>query len=136
MLGVLLANVPGGAKYVLFFAALAYAGLDAHFYGIPNGLSIAGAAVLLTFWRRITLPRPVTNLAFIISGASLFIYLSHLLFGYGTNILFHGHLLVLQVGIALLGGVGVQKLWQGVVLRLSGTGKLVRNAWVLNKVSP
>ena len=113
MLGVLLANVPGGAKYVLFFAALAYAGLDAHFYGIPNGLSIAGAAVLLTFWRRITLPRPVTNLAFIISGASLFIYLSHLLFGYGTNILFHGHLLVLQVGIALSGGVGVQKLWQG-----------------------
>jgi amino acid adenylation domain-containing protein len=128
MLGVLLATVSDRAKYLLFAAALTYAGLDAHFYGMANALSIAGAVVLLTFWRRVTLPRPVANLAFIISGASLFIYLSHLLFGYGTNALFHGHLLLLQLGIALLGGVCVQKLWQGAVLRFSGTSKVVRSA--------
>lgn len=122
-LGILLAIVPGRHKYALLGVALIYAGLDAHFYGMINGISIAGAAFLLTTWKRVVLPRVLASLAFTISGASLFIYLSHLLFGYGTNKLFHGQFLLLQVGIALLGGVGVQRLWRGV------SHRLIRSGW-------
>ena len=85
MLGALFATVPAGGKYGLLAAALVYAGVTACLYGLMGGISIAGAALLLTCWHRLTLPRPLASLAYTLSGASLFIYLSHLWFGKGTQ---------------------------------------------------
>ncbi len=131
MLGALFATVPAAGTYGLLAAALAYAGIDAGLYGLINGISIAGGALLLTFWRRVTLPRPLASLVFTLSGASLFIYLSHMLFHSGTHLVWHDRFPALQAAIALLAGVTIRELWQASGRRLArrGWATAVRPVW-------
>ena len=60
------------------------------------------------------MPRPLARIVYSISGASLFIYMTHLYFGAVTNALLGAKQPILQVIVALAGGVLVHLLWQSV----------------------
>jgi amino acid adenylation domain-containing protein len=111
MLGALLANIPRRGKYPLIAASLCFAALDAHFYGLTNGIALAGASLLLTIVPRVTMPKLLATLVFMVSSASLYIYLTHLLWGYATRALLGPHWPGVQMAMALAGGVAAQKCW-------------------------
>jgi amino acid adenylation domain-containing protein len=119
MLGALLATMPRRGKYLLIAASLLFAALDARFYGLTNGIAVAGATLLITTVPRVTMPKLLAALVFMVSSASLYIYLSHLLWGYATRALFGPHWPGVQMVMALAGGVAVQKFWDAGVQSLA-----------------
>jgi amino acid adenylation domain-containing protein len=111
MLGALLANLPRHGKFLWIVASLLFAALDGIFYGLMSGIAVAGATLMLTVLPRVTMPKFLATLVFMTSSASLYIYLTHLLWGEATRTLLGPHWPAVQMLLALAGGVAVQKFW-------------------------
>ena len=112
MLGVLVANAPERrAKWFVGGLMLVYAALSAHFFGWENAAVAAIAGVVLITASRVTVPKPVARLAFLLSGASLFIYLTHYMFGSATRHIVGEGWQGLEVLAGLTGGILVWKGW-------------------------
>jgi hypothetical protein len=72
---------------------------------------VATATLMLTILPRVTMPKRLATLVFMVSGASLYIYLTHLLWGYATCALLGPYWPAVQMAIALAGGAAVKKGW-------------------------
>jgi hypothetical protein len=91
-------------------ALAAYAAATIPFYGPGNAISVAAAGAVLIWANRVRLPKPIASLALTLSGASLFIYLFHFVFGSATRSILGPHP-SLEVLAALVGGVAVSRAW-------------------------
>jgi amino acid adenylation domain-containing protein len=112
LLGVLVANA--GDRRTKWFVGglmLAYAAVSIHFFGWKNALVLAVAGVVLIAASRVPVPKPVAKLAFVLSGASLFIYLTHWMFGSATGDIVGEGWRSLEVLAGLTGGIIVWRCW-------------------------
>lgn len=112
MLGTLIAFAETGRQRLAALAlTLAYAAASTHFYGWSSARVILGGALLILAARRLPAPRPLTGVVLALSGASLFIYLTHFQFLSALRVLGVPEWPALQVAVALIGGVGVWAVW-------------------------
>jgi amino acid adenylation domain-containing protein len=88
-----------------------YALLTAKFFGVANAISIALAGFVLLGTGRIPAPRPLAALVFPLAGASLFIYLTHYMFGSMVETVTGGPHPLLQAIAGLAGGFAVWRAW-------------------------
>ncbi|MDB5422952.1 MAG: AMP-dependent synthetase, partial [Phenylobacterium sp.] len=97
--------------------AAAYAGVSAWFYGPNQGSFILVSSLLLLGLPRVSLPRFSSGLVFTLAGASLWIYLTHMLLRDAFNRV-GGHAWPgLSIVLALGGGVALWMFWnRGVTL--------------------
>lgn len=106
MLGALIAGAETRRERAGALGLLAaYAALTAHLYSLQHGLVIASAGLLMFGVRRMVLPKPLTSVVLMLSGASLFIYLTHFMFRSALHALGAPEWPLLHVAIALIGGV-------------------------------
>jgi amino acid adenylation domain-containing protein len=112
MLGALIAMAQTPrARLGVLSLLVGYAGLTAPLYG-PYGAAVTLAAgVLILAVKRLPLPRLLTALVLTLSGASLFIYLTHFQFRGVLLQLGAPDLPVLNVALALAGGVAAWAVW-------------------------
>jgi hypothetical protein len=111
MLGVLTANAADTrTKWFVGVILLIYAAVSTHFFGWENALVAAVAGLVLIGASRVPVPKPVAKLAFLLSGASLFIYLTHYMFGSATRHVLGEGWQAVEVLAGLTGGIVV---WQG-----------------------
>lgn len=125
MLGALIATAETPRQRLAGLGLLiGYAGLTAMLY--PSGaLVILASGLLMLVVRRLPLPRPLTGLVLILSGASLFIYLTHFQFRGLARLAAGADIPALNVAVALLGGITVWVVW----IRLSAfVARLLRRA--------
>lgn len=115
MLGVVLAVATDRPPRALALLAMLFAIADAPLYGLINAISIGGAGLMLTCGPRVTVPRLVASIVFLVSGASLYIYLTHLLFGAALQKLIGNDWAAVATCLAVAGGVGVHFAWKGCV---------------------
>ncbi|MBU1375357.1 MAG: amino acid adenylation domain-containing protein [Alphaproteobacteria bacterium] len=112
MLGALIAMAQTRrARLGVLALLIAYAALTAPLYSPAGALVVLGAGVLILAVKRLPLPRPLTALVLTLSGASLFIYLTHFQFRGVLRALGAPELPLLDVGVALLGGVAAWAVW-------------------------
>jgi hypothetical protein len=112
MLGSLIAIAERPRHRAIMLACLAgYVALTARFYSLHSAAILLAAATLMILAPRLPLPRPLTALALVLSGASLFIYLTHMPAYTLLQALNAPDWPLLQVAIALVGGVGVWMAW-------------------------
>jgi len=112
MLGALIALAQTNhARLGVLVLLATYAGLTAPLYGPYGALVILAAGVLILALKRLPLPRPLTALVLTLSGASLFIYLTHFQFRGVLRLLGAPDLPALNVAVALVGGVAAWALW-------------------------
>jgi len=90
---------------------VAYAALCAHFYGQASAIVVVAAGVLMLAVKRLPLPRPLTALVLTLSGASLFIYLTHFQVRGVLRVLGVPDQPVLDVAAALVFGVLAWAVW-------------------------
>jgi amino acid adenylation domain-containing protein len=126
MLGVLVANAADRrAKWFVGATMLVYAAVSAHFFGLENAVVAAVAGVVLIAASRVPVPKPLAKLAFLLSGASLFIYLTHYMFGSATRHVLGEGWQAVEVLAGLAGGIVVWRCWTWV---LKQAGRLVPRA--------
>jgi amino acid adenylation domain-containing protein len=111
MLGVLVANAAAAReRFLLLAVATAYAALTIVPFGLTNALCIEAATATLLFWSRIKVPRLLARIVLPMSGAALFIYLLHGMFGSATqSILPRAPLVALLASLG--GGVLTWRAW-------------------------
>ena len=111
MLGVLIALADSERKRrILAPVVVAYAIAQLRFFPGWGGLYMLGFGLLLLFVHRIPLPRLMSGLLLPISGASLFIYLTHfqfyaLLMRAGINVP------AIHVLVAVLAGIALWRIY-------------------------
>ncbi|MBU1516828.1 MAG: amino acid adenylation domain-containing protein [Alphaproteobacteria bacterium] len=116
MLGALAASAAAGRRrWIVLALTAAYASASFHFYGPNSGIFIGTAVTLMLFVRRIVTLRPLSRFVYILSGASLFIYLTHFQWGVVLRWLHIPDEPVIQVAVAGVGGILVWMLWNRVV---------------------
>lgn len=112
MLGTLIAFAETQRQRLAAFAlTIAYAAASAHFYSWSSARVVLGGGLLILAVRRLPAPRPLTGLVLALSGASLFIYLTHFQFRSVLRLLGAPEWPALQVGVALVGGMAVWAVW-------------------------
>lgn len=112
MLGALIAMArTTRARLGVLALLIGYAGLTASLYGPYGAGVILAAGVLILAVKRLPLPRPLTALVLTLSGASLFIYLTHFQFRGVLLQLGAPDIPVLNVAVALAGGVAAWAVW-------------------------
>jgi hypothetical protein len=109
--------------------ALVYAALSWKFYGAGEGILVAMAATTLIWCPRITVPRFAGRAVYVVAGASLFIYLTHL----------HLWWTLKRVGVptglfayalTIAGGVGAWWIWNRVFVQvLAALSTHARATW-------
>jgi hypothetical protein len=120
MLGVLTANAAGKqAKWFVGTLMMVYAAVSAHFFGGENAVVAAVAGVVLIAASRVPVPKPLAKVAFLLSGASLFIYLTHYMFGSATRQVLGEGWQVIEVLAGLTGGIIVWKCWMWVLKQVA-----------------
>jgi hypothetical protein len=112
MLGTLIAFAETARQRLAALAlTVAYAGASAHFFGWSSARVILGAGLLILAARRLPAPRPLTGVVLALSGASLFIYLTHFQFRSILRVLGAPEWPALQAGVALVGGTAIWAAW-------------------------
>lgn len=113
--GLIAASVSRAEKLQTAAIVIAYAALSFYFYGQGRaGFILVGGALLLAL-PRVRLPRVVAPVTFALAGASLWIYLSHILVRDVLAMIgLKGPPLLLLV-IALAAGVGFWTIWSRVI---------------------
>jgi len=112
MLGALIAMAQTPRARLGVLALLAgYVALTAQLYGPSGALVILAGGVLILAVKRLPLPRLLTALVLTLSGASLFIYLTHFQFRGVLRLLGAPDLPALNVAVALVGGVAAWAVW-------------------------
>ncbi len=91
---------------------LTYSVIDGWLFGAYNGASVAAAGLLLVFVQRIQVPRALAGVVFTISGASLYIYLTQFLFSGVADKVLKRPVAIVEVAVAIAGGILIQKGWQ------------------------
>jgi surface polysaccharide O-acyltransferase-like enzyme len=126
MLGALIAMAQTNrARLGVLALLVGYAGLTAALYGPYGAGVILAAGVLILAVKRLPLPRLLTALVLTLSGASLFIYLTHFQFRGVVQRLGAPDLPALNVAVALVGGVVAWAAW----IRVSAwASRLLRRA--------
>lgn len=94
----------------LLVVLVVYAVATAWFYGLSQAAYIMACGGLLLVVPRLSLPRPASAVVFAVAGASLWIYLSHMLVRDILSRLGIDGGTALSVGLAMVGGV---LLWMG-----------------------
>jgi surface polysaccharide O-acyltransferase-like enzyme len=115
-------------RIVVLFVGLAYALGTGVYYGLPHGIAVVLAILALLRFSRVTIPRPMSQIVFLLSGASLFIYLLHFTFAGAVKRLVGPHHEGLRVLGALVGGILVWKAW---IWALALVASQRRRAWPL-----
>jgi amino acid adenylation domain-containing protein len=98
-------------KIILAGVGLLYAGATGVYYGPEHAAATVLAVGVLLGLRRIAVPRFASKLIFLVSGASLFIYLMQFTFASAVSHVFGDHHAVMQLLAAVVGGVVVWKAW-------------------------
>jgi hypothetical protein len=112
MLGALIAVAQTPRNRALMLICLAvYTTLTARFYNPHSALILLGAAGLMILSPRLPLPRLLTALVLALSGASLFIYLTHLPLISLLAGLHAPNWPLLHVAVALVAGVAIWIGW-------------------------
>jgi len=111
-LGAMAATASGRVRtWIVVALTVPYAIFCSRFFYLNAGLAISGGVFLMLFIRRIPLPRPLARLAYTLSGASLFIYLTH----FQISVILRWMTLeddpLLQVLVALAGGTAAWMIW-------------------------
>jgi amino acid adenylation domain-containing protein len=111
VLGLILANMRWKQDRIWLGALVAgYAALTALLYGATAAVAVGGAAVVLMIMTRVRLPRPLAKGLVTLSGASLFIYLTHAYTNTILNLAFDAWPIIKVVG-GLAAGVAVHAAW-------------------------
>jgi amino acid adenylation domain-containing protein len=126
MLGAFIAMAhTNRARLGVLALLMGYAGLTAWFYGPYGAGVIVAAGVLILAVKRLPLPRLLTALVLTLSGASLFIYLTHFQFRSVLLRLGAPDVPALHLAVALVGGVLAWAAW----IRVSAwASRLLRRA--------
>jgi amino acid adenylation domain-containing protein len=112
VLGALMAaSVSRAEKLQSALLLVAYAGLSAYFYGSARMVFILGGGFLLLYLPRVQLPRLGSPTVFALAGASLWIYMSHMLLRQVLAAIGLTGPPALLMVIALAAGVGFWTLW-------------------------
>ncbi len=101
-----------------------YAIAASHFFYLNAGLAIAGGVFLMLLVRRVPLPRLLARVVYTLSGASLFIYLTHFQINVVLQRLPLPQSPVLQVACALGGGVLAWMAWNRAVAIFGRRGRV------------
>jgi amino acid adenylation domain-containing protein len=116
MLGALAASAATWPRRWLVVAlTLPYALASSQLYYLNSGLFIATAVILMMFVRRVTTPRLFSRLVYILSGASLFIYLTHFQWGVILRWMNAEQEPAFQVLFAMVGGILAWTVWNRAV---------------------
>src|SRR5262249_40214169 len=91
--------------------SLIYAALSTHFFGWENAVVAAIAGMVLIVASRVPVPKPIAKVAFVLSGASLFIYLTHYMFGSAARHVLGPEWKAVEVLAGLVGGIIVWRAW-------------------------
>jgi amino acid adenylation domain-containing protein len=112
VVGLILANIGSRSERIWFgIVVLGYAALSAPFYGVTAAIAVGGAAIVLMTMTRVRLPRLLAKGVFILSGASLFIYLTHSYTGTILKSALNAGP-VIKVAGGLVVGIAVHAAWQ------------------------
>jgi peptidoglycan/LPS O-acetylase OafA/YrhL len=99
-------------KLITVLVVIGYAGLTALVFSSVAWAFLGGFGLLLLASQRLLIPRPLAWLAFTLSGASLFIYLTHFHWAALLRKLGMAGSPLLSVLVALVGGVIIWAVWQ------------------------
>ncbi|WP_296598962.1 AMP-binding protein [Phenylobacterium sp.] len=115
-LGAMAASASGRLRpWIVVALTLPYAMAASHFFYLNAGLAIGGGVLVMLLVHRVPLPRPVARLVYTLSGASLFIYLTH----FQISVILHWLAIadspLLQVVFALAGGTLAWMTWNRLV---------------------
>lgn len=123
MLGVMIAMADTQRKRRLLApVVVAYSIAQLQFFPGWGGLYTLGFGLLLLFARRVPLPRFVSSVLLPISGASLFIYLTH--FQFHALLEKAGvHAPAIQVLVAILAGIALWRLYSWLAAQLMGRAR-------------
>jgi amino acid adenylation domain-containing protein len=102
-------------RWMVVALTIPYALASSHFFYINSGIFIAIAVTLMLFVRRVTTPRLFSRLVYILSGASLFIYLTHFQWGVILHWMNVDQEPAFQVLFAVVGGVLAWTIWNRVI---------------------
>ena len=112
LLGVLISSCRTSLQRSITFAAIVLFGLlTALTFGPVKGFAIAAAGTMIMVQSRMTVPRMLASWAFLLSGASLYIYLTHVYFGFLIHVLIKEAGPFMQTACALAGGIAVYLTW-------------------------
>ncbi len=121
MLGCMLAGADTPRRrYAVLAALVAYAA--ASWWLIPSlawAFALAAGLVQL-YWPHVRLPRVAAQLVFMLAGASLFIYLTHVQLLYALKRFGLGQGSVIGATLAVLAGVAAWRIWDWLWQRLQG----------------
>lgn len=124
-LGAMAATASSSARTWLVMAlTIPYAIAASHFFYLNAGLAIAGGVFLMLLVRRVPLPRLLARVVYTLSGASLFIYLTHFQINVVLQRLPLPQSPVLQVACALGGGVLAWMAWNRAVAIFGRRGRV------------
>jgi amino acid adenylation domain-containing protein len=127
LLGVILANAASRHRRLWVGAiTLCYAVASIPLFSLYDAGIITCASLILLAMPRVLLPRPLATLAFMLSGASLFIYLTHIYFAFLVRAICGFEWPAVQLVAALAGGVVLQAAWNsvsGFIARRRGAGR-------------
>lgn len=113
--GLIAASMSRAEKLQTAAILVAYVALSAYFYGQGRaGFILVGGALLLAL-PRVRLPRVAAPVAFALAGASLWIYLSHVLVRDALALIGLKGPPLLLLAIALGAGVGFWTIWSRVI---------------------
>jgi len=116
MLGALAASAgTWPRRWIVVALTVPYALASSYFYGVNSGAFIATAVILMLFVRRVLMLRPVSRLVYILSGASLFIYLTHFQWGVILHWMNADQEPAFQVLFAVVGGTLAWTIWNRAV---------------------
>lgn len=129
MLGALAASAATWPRRWLVLAlTIPYALASSHYFYINSGLFIGTAVILMLFVRRVTTPRLFSRLVYILSGASLFIYLTHFQWGVILHWMNADQQPAFQVLFAIVGGILAWAIWNRVVHMFAPSRRRVADA--------
>lgn len=129
MLGALAASAATWPRrWIVLALTIPYALASSHYFYINSGLFIGTAVILMLFLRRVTTPRLVSRLVYILSGASLFIYLTHFQWGVILHWMNADQQPAFQVLFAIVGGVLAWAIWNRVMQMMAPSRRRAADA--------
>ncbi|HEX5379642.1 MAG TPA: amino acid adenylation domain-containing protein [Phenylobacterium sp.] len=116
LLGAMIATAAGGREKLILAPVVAvYAALTAYFYGVGPAIFIAAGSGLLLALPRLRVPRALSPVFLGLAGASLWIYLSHMVLRDALYAVGMGVVPWVMYGLALATGFGLWTAWSQVI---------------------